>query len=71
VPDKWVSVEDCEGVEAIIAAAEAGRLPDAREQVIRARLGRESKIKLTEDGLIAWLGGGREGTGTCSFAATD
>jgi hypothetical protein len=67
VPGEWVSIENCDAVEAILAAAEAGKLPNARTTLAHLRLGRESKIRLTEDGMIAWLGGGPEGTATCNF----
>ena len=66
-PSKWVSIEDCEVVEEILATVEAGRLPDIREQLVSLRLERSSKIRLTEDGLLAWLGGSGIGNGTCTF----
>jgi hypothetical protein len=66
-PGKWVSIENCDAVEAILAAAEAGRLPEARTTFAHLNLGRESEIRLTEDGMVAWLGGGPDGTATCNF----
>ena len=67
VPGQWVSIEDCDAVEAILTTAEAGRLPNARTTLAQLNLGRDSKVRLTEDGMIAWLGGGPEGTATCNF----
>ena len=67
VPGEWVSIEDCDAVEVILATAEAGKLPNARTTFTHLRLGRDSTIRLTEDGMIAWLGGGPEGTATCNF----
>jgi N-acetylglucosamine kinase-like BadF-type ATPase len=65
VPGKWVSIEDCEAVQAIVAAVKADSRPGAWRLI--AELGSGSQIQLAEDGTIAFLGGTREGTGTCSF----
>ena len=66
VPDGWVSIEDCQAVEAILNSL-GGAEAEARAFLIDLNLGRDSKIRLQEDGTIAWLGGGKEDTGTCSF----
>ena len=64
-PSDWVSIQDCDAVEALIASAEAGGLPNARTTLVGLHLGGQSKIRLTEDGMWAWLGGGPEGTAPC------
>jgi hypothetical protein len=65
VSGKWVSIQDCKAVEAIMATVEAGGQPDVRKTFTEMALGSQSQIQLTEDGTIAFLGGGREGTATC------
>jgi len=67
VPEGWVSIEDCEGVDAILRS-----LPneaEARAFLQEQDFGRETKIKREDDGTFAWLGGGVEGTGTCDFGS--
>ena len=66
VPDGWASIEDCQAVEAILNSL-GGAEAEARAFLTDLNLGHDSKIRLQEDGTIAWLGGGKEGTGTCSF----
>jgi PASTA domain-containing protein len=67
VPGQWVSIEDCEAVEAIVAAVEPASQAGARR--LLSDLGNQSDVQLTDDGTIAFLGGGPEGTGSCSFVA--
>jgi hypothetical protein len=64
-PSHWVPIGDCDAVEALIAAAEAGGIPDARTSLIGLNLGGESRIRLTEDGMWGWIGGGLTGTAAC------
>ena len=67
---EWVSVEDCETVEAIlrwIGQKDSGGEDSARSLV--DNLGSGSKIRVSDRKYrtVAWLGGGIEGTGTCDF----
>ena len=67
VPEKWVSIEDCAAVEGILKSLGPGEA-DARRFLTELNLGRESKIRLEADRTgFAWLGGGENGTGTCTF----
>jgi len=59
-----VAIEDCEAVEAILDSLGAD---EASARSIVAELGAGSKIKIDEDGTMAWLGGGMPGTVPCGL----
>jgi hypothetical protein len=68
VTGEWVSVQDCEGVTAILAAIEPTALPPARRLLADLDgVGRDSKVQLTEERTVAFVRGGSPRTSDCTY----
>jgi hypothetical protein len=67
VAGEWVSVEECEAVQKILAALDPTILPHAREVLRGLSRLRGSQVQLLTERTVAYRGGAGERTAACKF----